>query len=78
MQQLMLTMLGDIYQFERSMMLERQGIAIAKLKGKYKGKPANIELNENIYALAKLGTNKSQIAKQLNFSRTTVYKALSN
>ncbi|WP_157466266.1 hypothetical protein [Colwellia sp. MT41] len=42
MQQLMLTMLGGIYQFERSMMLERQrqrqhqreGIAIAKLKGK--------------------------------------------
>jgi DNA invertase Pin-like site-specific DNA recombinase len=73
-------MLGGIYQFERSMMLERQreGIAIAKLKGKYKGKPINIELNENICALAKLGTNKSQIAKQLNCSRTTVYKALSN
>jgi DNA invertase Pin-like site-specific DNA recombinase len=80
MQQLMLTMLGGIYQFERSMMLERQreGIAIAKLKGKYKGKPVNIELNENICALAKLGTNKSQIAKQLSCFRTTVYKALSN
>tara|TARA_R110001599_G_C12275790_1_gene662316 strand:+ start:4503 stop:5051 length:549 start_codon:yes stop_codon:yes gene_type:complete len=80
MQQLMLTMLGGIYQFERSMMLERQreGIAIAKLKGKYRGKPVNIELNENIRALAIAGTNKSQIAKQLNCSRTTVYKALSN
>ncbi|MEY8214032.1 MAG: recombinase family protein [Colwellia sp.] len=80
MQELMLTMLGGIYQFERSMMLERQreGIAIAKLKGKYKGKPINTELNENIRALAKAGTNKSQIAKQLHCSRTTVYKALSN
>tara|TARA_B110000438_G_C15814928_1_gene651509 strand:+ start:3760 stop:4023 length:264 start_codon:yes stop_codon:yes gene_type:complete len=49
-QQLILTMLGGIYQFERSLMLERQrdGIAIAKLKGKYKGKSVNIELNENI------------------------------
>lgn len=80
MQELMLTMLGGIYQFERSMMLERQreGIAIAKLKGKYKGKPVNVELNENISALAKEGINKSQIAKQLSCSRTTVYKALSS
>jgi DNA invertase Pin-like site-specific DNA recombinase len=80
MQQLMLTMLGGIYQFERSMMLERQreDIAIAKLKGKYKGKPANVELNESICTLANTGINKSQIAKQLNCSRTTVYKALSS
>ena len=62
------------------MMLERQreGIAIAKLKGKYKGKPVNIELNENIRALGNMGINKSQIAKQLDCSRTTVYKALAN
>lgn len=61
-------------------MLERQreGIAIAKLKGKYKGKPVNVKLNENICALAKTGINKSQITKQLSCSRTTVYKALSN
>ncbi|WP_232596084.1 helix-turn-helix domain-containing protein [Photobacterium phosphoreum] len=58
------------------MMLERN--VIAKLKGKYKGKPVNIELNENIRALAQVGINKFQIAKQLNCSRTTVYKALSN
>jgi DNA invertase Pin-like site-specific DNA recombinase len=79
MQELMLTMLGGIYQFERSMMLERQreGIAIAKQKGKYKGKPVNIELNEKIRFLAEEGVNKMQIAKQLNCSRTTVYKALS-
>ncbi len=64
----MLTMLGGIYQLERSMMLERQreGIAIAKLKGKYKGKPVNIELNENILALANKGINKSQIARLLS------------
>ena len=39
---LMLTMLGAIAEFERSMMLERQreGIAKAKAEGKYKGRAA--------------------------------------
>jgi DNA invertase Pin-like site-specific DNA recombinase len=62
------------------MMLEqqREGIAIAKLKGKYKGKPVNIELTKNILGLAEKGINKMQIAKQLDCSRTTVYKVLSN
>ena len=40
MNELMLTILGAIYSFERSMLLERQreGIAIAKAAGKYRGK----------------------------------------
>lgn len=59
MQELTLTMLGGFYQFERSMMLERQRIIIAKMKGK----PDNIELNKNIHTFANVGTNKSQIAK---------------
>jgi DNA invertase Pin-like site-specific DNA recombinase len=80
MQELMLTMLGGIYQFERSMMLERQreGIAIAKQQGKYKGKPIQVELRDNIRTLDAEGVNKMQIAKRLNCSRTTVYKALSS
>ena len=47
---LQLTMLGAIYEFEREMLKERQaeGIAIAKAKGKYKGRkkiecPSNFE-----------------------------------
>lgn len=38
----MLTMIGAIATFEREMILERQaeGIALAKLKGKYKGRKA--------------------------------------
>lgn len=45
---LMLTMLGAIYEFERAMILERQreGIALAKKKGIYKGRK-RIELPEN-------------------------------
>jgi len=79
MQQLMLTMLGGIYQFERAMILERQreGIAIAKAKGRYKGKQINKELHENIKQLYAEGMNKTQIAKTLGCVRKTVYKALS-
>ena len=81
-QQLMLTMLGGIYQFERSMILERQreGIAIAKAKakakGKYCGKPINEVIHGKIRELFSQGVNKSQIAKQLGCTRPTVYKAL--
>jgi len=78
MQQLMLTMLGGIYQFERAMILERQreGIAIAKAKGKYKGKPLNTGLHEQIRLKYSEGMNKTQIAKTLGCARATVYKAL--
>ena len=78
MQQLMLTMLGGIYQFERAMILERQreGIALAKAKGRYKGKQINKELHTNIKQLYAEGMNKAQIAKTLGCVRKTVYKAL--
>lgn len=80
MQQLMLTMLGGIYQFERAMILERQreGIVIAKAKGKYRGKQVNQQLHNQIRELYARGVNKTQIAKQLGCVRATVYKALSN
>ena len=40
---LMVTMLGAIYEFERANLLERQkdGIAVAKKEGKYKGRKKN-------------------------------------
>lgn len=78
MQQLMLTMLGGIYQFERAMILERQreGIAVAKQNGKYKGRPVDGALHQRIIVLAEQGNNKMQITAQLGCSRTTVYKAL--
>lgn len=78
MQQLMLTMLGGIYQFERAMILERQreGIAIAKQKGKYKGKPIDMPLHQQIRLKFADGMNKMQIAKTLGCARATVYKAL--
>lgn len=78
---LMLTMLGAINEFERMNMLERQreGIAIAKAKGKYKGRKA-IEIDDKFkelyekYMARKI--NKSQFANELEVSRTTLYKLI--
>ena len=78
---LMLTMIGAINEFERANLLERQaeGIAIAKAKGKYKGRKA-IEINEafiegyNKYLARKL--SKSALAKELGISRPTLDKLI--
>lgn len=79
---LMLTMIGAINEFERTNLLERQkeGIAIAKEQGKYKGrKEINIDedtwkdlYNQYITRLI----NKTQFAKTLNVSRPTLDKLL--
>ncbi|WP_018982367.1 recombinase family protein [Salinimonas chungwhensis] len=76
MQDLMLTMLGGIYQFERSMMLERQreGIAIAKKEGKYKGRPQSVD-RSRIAELLRDGMSIRKIAGQLKISPSTVQAA---
>ncbi len=73
MQELMLTMLGGIYQFERSMILERQreGIAIAKAEGKYKGRPKSID-RKRVKQMLDDGTSIRKIAAQLNISPSSV------
>ena len=73
MQELMLTMLGGLYQFERSMILERQreGIAIAKAEGKYKGRPKSID-RERVKQMLEDGISIRKIAAQLNISPSTV------
>lgn len=78
---LMLTMIGAINEFERANLLERQreGIAIAKAKGKYKGRKAkevdnHFEEQYNKYLNREL--NKSQFAKELNISRPTLDKLI--
>lgn len=73
---LMLTMIGAINEFERSNLLERQreGIAIAKSLGKYKGRKKvyidNFEEYYNQYMCREI--SKSQLAKILNISRPTL------
>ncbi|OLR62514.1 resolvase [Anaerostipes sp. 992a] len=74
---LMLTMIGAIAEFERQNLLERQkeGIAIAKREGKYKGRK-KVVLNDEFrklyddYRIRKI--NKTQFAKALNISRPTL------
>ena len=77
---LMLTMIGAINEFERTNLLERQreGIAIAKKEGKYKGRK-KIEINNfeqyyNKYKIREL--TKVQLARELNISRPTLDKLI--
>lgn len=77
---LMLNMLGSFAEFERDMIKERQleGIAIAKKQGKYKGRKQALNKEETQSLLEKLNSkfykNKSQLAKEYNISRCTLYQ----
>ena len=73
---LQMTMLAAIAEFERVMILERQreGIAIAKREGKYKGRKQVSVPNIGKYydSYMRREKNKVQIAKELNISRNTL------
>lgn len=78
---LMLTMMGAISTFEREVMLERQreGIAIAKAEGKYKGGKKKIEITPAFVEAYKKYMNReitvTEAIKDLGIkSRTTWYK----
>jgi DNA invertase Pin-like site-specific DNA recombinase len=76
---LILNVLGSIAQFERELTLERQreGIAKAKIEGKYKGrKPTARAKATQIRELRKAGVGASEIARQVGISRASVYRAL--
>ena len=78
---LMLTMIAAINQFERENLLERQreGIAIAKEQGKYKGrKQVKPDAWAEAYTKYKAREikNVSELAKVLGISRPTVYKLI--
>ena len=77
---LLFNMVASIYQFEREILLERQkeGIAIAKANGKYKGRKEikidNFEEYYNRYMNREV--NKGQFAAELNISRPTLDKLI--
>ena len=79
---LQMTMMAAIAEFERDMILERQreGIAIAKAEGKYKGgqvKKIDNKTFDKYYAqYQSRQINKVQFAKALNISRPTLDKLL--
>ena len=71
----MLSMLGAVYQFERNIMLERQreGIAIAKAKGRYKGRPKSVDRSA-ILTLLDDGMSMRKTADRLGVSLSTVQR----
>lgn len=79
---LMLTMIGAIAEFERQNLLDRQreGIAIAKSQGKYKGgKKKTIPHFDKHYArYMNREINKSQLARELKISRTTLDRIIAD
>jgi DNA invertase Pin-like site-specific DNA recombinase len=78
MAMLLLSMLGAVAEFERSLIRERQreGIAIAKTKGLYRGRKPSLtttqveELRRQIAA----GDTKTMVARKFGISRETLYK----
>ena len=80
MSNLFLSMLEAVAEFERSIILERQreGIAIAKGEGKYKGRKPSLTKERIIELRQRAGTGekKTALAREFGISRETVYTYL--
>ncbi len=82
MANLMLSVMGAFAEFERALIKERQreGIAIAKLKGAYKGRRKALsseQINELKTSILG-GEKKAQLARKYGISRETLYQYLRN
>ena len=77
MNTLLLSMLGAVAEFERSMILERQreGITLAKAAGKYKGRKASLTDDQARRLRERLadGESVTGLAHEFGVSRQTVY-----
>jgi len=77
---LMLSMVGAFAEFERSIIRQRQreGIALAKARGAYQGRPRSVtdEQIESIKKKIEMGVPLTVAAKQHGISRATVYRYL--
>ncbi len=82
MSNLLLTMLGAVAEFERSLILERQreGIALAKARGAYKGTP--FKLTRDVVETAKVrrdeGERTADLAAELGVSKSTLQLYFNN
>jgi DNA invertase Pin-like site-specific DNA recombinase len=80
MSTLLLSMLGAVAEFERSLIRERQkdGIALAKARGVYRGRKHTLS-TEQVADLKKRihqGVPKAKVARDFGISRETVYQYL--
>jgi DNA invertase Pin-like site-specific DNA recombinase len=73
-----LNMLGTFAEFENDIRRERQleGIRKAKAEGKYKGRPATLDVAEIARLREQVGWSPTVIADQLGIARSSVYRAL--
>lgn len=82
MASLLLSVMGAFAEFERALILERQaeGIALAKVAGKYKGrKPALTPAQQaEVRERAGKGENKAALAREYGVSRATIYAYAGN
>lgn len=80
MANLLLSVMGAFAEFERALIRERQleGIALAKKRGAYKGRKKSLapEQIQVIKQRVQSGERKSQIARDFNISRETLYQYL--
>lgn len=79
-QTLHLQIIGAVAEFERAFIRERQreGIAIAKTKGKYKGRKATLSDEQviEIYRRIKNHEPVMRLAREYGVSRQTIYRSL--
>jgi DNA invertase Pin-like site-specific DNA recombinase len=78
MSQLLLSVMGAFAEFERSLIRERQreGIALAKKAGVYKGRKPSLtdEQARQLRARITAGEKKAALAREFGISRETVYQ----
>lgn len=78
MNNLLLSMLGAVAEFERSLIRERQkeGVQIAKAAGAYKGRKQEMtpERIAEIKSRIEAGEPKAKVAKSVGISRDTLYR----
>ena len=81
MANLLLSMMGAIAEFERELIKERQreGIALAKKAGVYKGRKRTLTAPQAAALLERIsaGESKTKLAKELGVSRNTIYMYVS-
>lgn len=77
---LMLSVMGAFAEFERALIRERQreGIAIAKLRGVYRGRKRSLSAEQvaDLRQRVADGERKASLARELGVSRETVYQYL--
>ncbi|KSU60861.1 MULTISPECIES: recombinase family protein [unclassified Gordonia (in: high G+C Gram-positive bacteria)] len=76
---LMMQVMGAVAQFERSLIVERQreGIAVAKAAGKYKGRKPSLHDEQATEVARRLdeGESAAALARDYSVNRSTIYNA---